>query len=65
MSLPEAVVQELDRLVEEGHFGSRSDALRYGARLVTREARVRRLHEVTEDSAKVDVAERLKRKRVP
>ncbi|PSP80799.1 CopG family transcriptional regulator, partial [Halobacteriales archaeon QS_4_69_225] len=36
VSLPEGLVEELDRLVEEGLFSSRSEALRYGARLVTR-----------------------------
>lgn len=37
VSLPAELVERLDRLVEEGVFGSRSEALRYGARLVVRE----------------------------
>ena len=65
VSLPADLVRELDRLVEEGKFGSRSEALRYGARLVAREARVQRLHEATAERAAVDVEERLERKRVP
>lgn len=64
VSLPEGLVEELDELVEEGQFGSRSEALRYGARLVTREAREKRLHDLTDESAKEDVEERLDRKRV-
>lgn len=64
VSLPPALVEELDALVEAGVFGSRSDALRYGARLVVREAHeYRRLHSVTDDRAAADVRERLERKR--
>lgn len=64
VSLPPALVQELDALVEEGVFSSRSDALRYGARLVVREAHEhRRLHAITDDRAAEDVRERLERKR--
>jgi|GEM_PF-2555456 len=37
VSLPETLVDRLDELVEAGVFGSRSEALRYGARLVVRE----------------------------
>lgn len=50
--LPE-LVDELDDLVEEGQFGSRSEALRYGAR-----------HEQTTEEAKGDIEERLDSKRV-
>lgn len=64
VSLPDALVEELDRLVEEGRFGSRSEALRYGARLVVRESRLQRLHESTTDRARRDVEDRLERKRV-
>jgi hypothetical protein len=46
-------------------FSSRSDALRYGARVVVREERRQRLHEQTDSEAREDVAERLERKRVP
>jgi len=37
VSLPATLVERLDELVEEDVFGSRSEALRYGARLVVRE----------------------------
>ncbi|MDZ7850723.1 MAG: ribbon-helix-helix protein, CopG family [Halodesulfurarchaeum sp.] len=64
VSLPVGVVEELDELVEEGVFSSRSEALRYGARLVVREERDRiRLHEVTDAVAERDIRERLERKR--
>jgi len=65
VSLPPELVRELDQLVEEGQFGSRSEALRYGARLVVREEYQKRLHDGTADRAKEDVEERLDRKRVP
>lgn len=66
VSLPEGLVEELDELVENGKFGSRSEALRYGARLVAREAhQKKRLHERTTDAAAKDIEERLERKRVP
>ena len=65
VSLPSELVARVDKLVEEGVFGSRSEALRYGARLVVREEVSERLHELTERSARKDVAERLDRKRVP
>lgn len=64
VSLPPELVERLDRLVEDGVFGSRSEALRYGARLVVREEHLERLHEQTADAARKDVEERLKRKRV-
>ena len=63
MSLPPELVAELDRLVEEGKFGSRSEALRYGARLVTHEEATKRLNELTQARAREQVAERLERKR--
>ena len=64
VSLPPELVRELDELVEEGQFGSRSETLRYGARLVVREAFQKRLHERTSDTANDDIEERLDRKRV-
>lgn len=64
VSLPPELVARLDRLVEDGVFASRSEALRYGARLVVREARLERLHEQTDSEARSDVIERLERKRV-
>jgi len=59
--LPSALVDELDALVEAGVFSSRSDALRYGARLVVHEERYGRLHERTEADARTEVRERLER----
>jgi len=64
VSLPPELVNELDALVEEGVFSSRSDALRYGARLIVREQRQRRLHDRTDAEAYEDIQERLERKRV-
>ena len=64
VSIPEGLVDELDELVEEGKFGSRSEALRYGARLVAREAQQKRLHERTSRTAEQDIEDRLERKRV-
>ncbi|MFB6185693.1 MAG: ribbon-helix-helix domain-containing protein [Halobacteriaceae archaeon] len=64
VSLPQELVDRLDSLVEDGIFSSRSEALRYGARLVVREAHLERLHEQTDRKAKKDVTERLDRKRV-
>jgi Arc/MetJ-type ribon-helix-helix transcriptional regulator len=64
VSLPEDLVRELDELVEDGKFGSRSEALRYGARLVVREDHMKRLHELTTERAEQDIDDRLERKRV-
>jgi Arc/MetJ-type ribon-helix-helix transcriptional regulator len=64
VSLPEGLVEELDRLVDEGLFSSRSEALRYGARLVTQESIVKRLHELSRSTAKGQLRERLDRKDV-
>ena len=64
VSLPLELVDRLDRLVEDGVFGSRSEALRYGARLVVREEHLERLHEQADSGAQTDVEDRLDRKRV-
>jgi Arc/MetJ-type ribon-helix-helix transcriptional regulator len=64
VSLPTELVDRLDRLVEDGVFGSRSEALRYGARLVVREETLECLHEQTDSKARGDTEERLDRKRV-
>lgn len=64
VSLPAELVANLDELVETGVFSSRSEALRYGARLVLREQRLARLHDVTDERAHDDVRERLDRKRI-
>ena len=64
VSLPPGLVDRLDGLVGEGVFESRSEALRYGARLVVREAYLKRLHERADSEARADVEERLDQKRV-
>ena len=64
VSLPLELVERLDALVDDGVFGSRSEALRYGTRLVVREERLERVHEQTAEHAREDVKERLERKRV-
>lgn len=64
VSLPTELFERLDRLVDDGVFNSRSDALRYGACIVVREERRQRLHEQADAEAREDVAERLERKRV-
>lgn len=64
VSLPSELVEELDALVEEGVFSSRSDAIRYGARLIVREEKQhRRLHERADDRAAEDIRERMERKK--
>jgi antitoxin ParD1/3/4 len=62
--LPPELVDRLDRLVEDGVFGFRSEALRYGARIVVREEHLERLYEQTDRKARKDVEDRLDRKRV-
>jgi Arc/MetJ-type ribon-helix-helix transcriptional regulator len=64
VSLPSELVDRLDGLVEDGVFGSRSEALRYGARLVVREERLERVHDRTTEQIREDVDDRLERKRV-
>ena len=65
VSLPKKLVEDLDRLVDEGRFSSRSEALRRGARIVTERGKVDRLHELSSKLAKEKVEERLARKDVP
>ena len=57
VSLPTELVERLDRLVDDGVFSSRSDALRYGARVVVREERQQRLHDQTDNEVREDMAE--------
>jgi Arc/MetJ-type ribon-helix-helix transcriptional regulator len=64
VSLPSELVERLDALVEDGVYSSRSEALRYGARLVVREERLERLHDGTTERAREDIEDRLDRKRV-
>lgn len=63
VSLPLELVAELDRLVEAGKFGSRSEAIRYGVRLVTHQEATTRLHALGHERAREHVMDRLERKR--
>lgn len=64
VSLQPAFVARLDRLVDRGVFESRLEVLRYGARLVVRDARLEHLQEQADSDARHDVEERLNRNRV-
>lgn len=57
VSLPSELVEELDALVEADLFGSRSEALRYGARLVVREERQARIAEETVQDTRDELSE--------
>ncbi|MFW3145325.1 MAG: ribbon-helix-helix domain-containing protein [Thermoplasmatota archaeon] len=61
VSLPIGLVHEIDELVEHKLFGSRSEVLRYGARLAV--IHHRRLHERAEEYALEEVVEGLDRGR--
>ena len=65
VSLPRKLVEDLDRLVDEGRFSSRSEALRRGARVITEKEKVDRLHELSSRLGKEKVEQRLSRKNVP
>jgi Arc/MetJ-type ribon-helix-helix transcriptional regulator len=60
ISLPKGLVQQLDALVKKGEFSSRSEALRFGARLVL--MLEKRLHERAEDYAYSEIREGLRRR---
>ncbi|MFO8051190.1 MAG: ribbon-helix-helix domain-containing protein [Thermoplasmatota archaeon] len=59
VSLPTGLVQEIDDLVEDKLFGSRSEVLRYGARLAV--IYHRRLHSRAEEYAMDEIEEGLER----
>ena len=59
VSLPSGLVEELDYLVEKKIFGSRSEALRYGAHLVV--LFQNRLHSKAEEYGYQETKSRLKR----
>lgn len=65
VSMPRKLVEDIDRLVDEGEFSSRSDAMRFAARILTHQESTRRLHDLTEEKASEQVRERLARKDVP
>ena len=59
VSLPIGLVKELDQLVESGEFSSRSEAIRFGTRLVV--MLEERLHKRTENYAYDEILSGLKR----
>jgi len=61
VSLPKGLVKEIDELVERKIFSSRSEALRYGARLVV--LFEKGIHRLAEDYAYEMIKERLERRR--
>ena len=63
VSLPSGLVEEIDHMVSEKVFGSRSEVLRYGARLAV--LYHRRLHMRAEEYAHDEVTEGLKRGKSP
>lgn len=60
VSLPKGLVKEIDELVKKKVFSSRSEALRYGARLVV--LFERGIHKLIEDYAYEMIKERLERR---
>ncbi|MCK4613908.1 MAG: CopG family transcriptional regulator [Thermoplasmata archaeon] len=59
VSLPSGLIKEIDHLVDEKIFGSRSEALRYGARLAV--LFHQRTHARAEEYAYRDTVQGLKR----
>ena len=59
VSLPTGLVEEIDHMVEDRVFGSRSEVLRYGARLAV--LYHRRLHMRAEEYAFEEISQGLKR----
>lgn len=59
ISLPFGIVKKLDYLVKKGEFQSRSEALRFGARLLV--MLEERLHRRAEDYAYEEITAGLKR----
>jgi len=65
VSLPKKLVDDIDQMVKDGEFGSRSEALRFAARMLTHRESTKRLHELTQKRAIEQVEERISRKDVP
>ncbi len=59
VSIPVGLAKELDHLVEVGEFSSKSEAIRFGARLVV--ILEKRLHERSENYAYDEITQGLKR----
>ena len=55
VALPAALAREIDRLIQEGEFVSRNEALKLGARLVI--MMLRRTHERAQDYAYDEIRE--------
>ena len=62
VSLPKGLLGDIDELVERGIYPSRTDVLRYGARLVVLKEK-RRIHERAEDYAYDEIKEGIQRGR--
>ena len=60
--LSKGLLGDIDELVESGLFSSRTDVLRYGARLVVLKEK-RRIHERAEDYAYDEIKEGIQRGR--
>ena len=61
VSLPKGLVSQLEDLVKSGIFSSKSEAIRFGARLLV--MMEKRLHERSEDYAYEEITEGLRRGR--
>jgi len=59
VSLPKGLVSKIEEMVRRGEFSSKSEAIRFGARLLV--MLEKRLHERAEDYAYEEVVERLRR----
>ena len=64
VSIPSGLVREIDKMVKEGRFSSRSEAIRFGTRVAV--VLEKRLHERSVDYAYEDALEGFRRgKHVP
>ncbi|MDI6859465.1 MAG: ribbon-helix-helix domain-containing protein [Methanocellales archaeon] len=64
VKLPDELIHEIDELIAEGKFLSRSDLLRYGARLIVGVERRRLpLHTLAEEYAYKEIVSKLERTR--
>ena len=61
VSLPKGLVDEMNELIGQGKFSSKSDAIRFGVRLLI--MLEKRTHMRAEDYAYSEIKERLKRGR--
>lgn len=59
VSLPKGLVMEIEEMVKRGEFSSKSEAIRFGTRLLV--MLEKRLHERAEDYAYQEIIEGLKR----